>query len=64
MAFNESTPLNLRINPNVKEAPRITAERESRNINNMVGVLIRVYSAQYNINVVNSAQTSSYKGNN
>ncbi len=41
MAPKKTTTLNLRIDPSVKEAARIAAQREHRSVANLVELLIR-----------------------
>lgn len=49
MASAKSTTLTFRIEPGLKEALRIAAEREHRSIANMVEVLIRDYCGRNGI---------------
>ena len=51
MARRKIATLNLRIDPNVKEALRIAAHRDHRSIANMVEILIRKHCAQVDINI-------------
>ncbi len=41
MALSKTATLNLRIDPTIKEAVRIAAERDHRSIANLIEVLIR-----------------------
>jgi hypothetical protein len=43
MATAETITLSLRIDPSVKEALRVLAEKEHRNIGNMIEMIIRDY---------------------
>lgn len=45
MANTKSATLTLRIDPDLKEALRVTAEKEHRSIANMVEVMIMNYCA-------------------
>ena len=49
MARTKTATLNLRIDPEVKRAIRVAAEREHRSVANMVEILIRRHSAQAGI---------------
>lgn len=51
MATTKTTTLTFRIEPSLKEALRMAADREHRSIANMVGVLIRDYCARKGINL-------------
>ncbi|MGL5305908.1 ribbon-helix-helix protein, CopG family [Aeromonas veronii] len=51
MAIVKTATLTFRINPGLKEALRVAAEREHRSISNMVEVLIRDYCEQHNITI-------------
>ena len=49
MAATKTTTLTFRIEPRLKEALRMTADREHRSIANMVEVMIRDYCARTGI---------------
>ena len=49
MAKTKTATLNLRIDPDVKRAIRVAAEREHRSVANMVEILIRRHSAKAGI---------------
>lgn len=49
MVVKKSAALNVRIDPNIKEAVRIAAKRERRSIANMVEVLILNYCEENGI---------------
>ena len=49
MATNKTTTLTFRIEPNIKEALCIAADRDHRSIANMVAVMIREHCARVGI---------------
>ena len=49
MATEKTTTLTFRIEPNIKEALCIAADRDHRSIANMVAVMIREYCARVGI---------------
>ena len=51
MAKTKISTLNLRIEPNLKAAVRVAAEREHRSVANMVEVLIRRHCAESGITI-------------
>ena len=51
MVVKKSAALNVRIDPNIKEAVRIAAKRERRSIANMVEVLILNYCEENGISI-------------
>jgi hypothetical protein len=62
MSFSKSTTLSFRIEPGLKAALRLAAEREHRSISNMVEVLIRNYCEQYGIAIPSVAGETSAQG--
>ncbi len=60
MANTKSATLTLRIDPDLKEALRASAEREHRSIANMVEVMIMNYCA--NQDATNSDVASTKRG--
>ena len=51
MAKSKTATLNLRIDPNVKEAVRVAADREHRSIANLIEVLIRRHCQEQDISI-------------
>ncbi len=51
MIARKTAALNIRIDPNLKEAVRIAAGREHRSIANMVEMLIREHCAKVGISI-------------
>jgi hypothetical protein len=51
MTTVKTTTLTFRINPELKDALRIAADREHRSISNMVEVLIRDYCVHHGISI-------------
>lgn len=51
MPKTKTATLNLRIDPAVKEAIRLAAEKEHRSVANMVEMLIRRHSAEAGIRI-------------
>lgn len=51
MATEKTTTLTFRIEPNIKEALCIAADRDHRSIANMVAVMIREHCARVGISV-------------
>ena len=60
MSKIKTATLNLRIDPNVKEAIRIAANREHRSIANMVEMLIRRHCSDSGIQI--SLQNELFRG--
>lgn len=60
MASTKTATLTFRIDPALKEALRIAAEKEHRSITNMVEVLVRNHCEQHGVLISPSTQT---KGN-
>jgi hypothetical protein len=54
MATTKTTTLTFRIEPNLKEALRMAADREHRSIANMIGVMIRDHCGQNGITIHSS----------
>lgn len=52
----KTATLNLRINPALKEAARIAANREHRSIANLIEVLIRQHCEQAGISIPDQAE--------
>ena len=50
-ANKKEATLNLRIDPNLKEAIRIAALRDNRSITNMIEVLIKRYCSEVGITI-------------
>ncbi len=57
MATTKTTTLTFRIDPLVKEALRLAAEREHRSLANMVEVLIRDYCGRNEIAIPEHRQS-------
>lgn len=55
MAGSKSSTLNLRIDPDLKEALRAAAESEHRSIANMIEVLILDYCTRHAIDIRDQA---------
>jgi hypothetical protein len=51
MVVTKTTTLNLRINPLLKEALKIAAEKEHRSVANMIEVMIRQHCAEKRISI-------------
>ena len=51
MAARKTAALNLRINPDIKEAIRIAAKRDNRSVANMVETLILKHCAEVGISI-------------
>ena len=51
MVGAKTTTLNLRINPLLKEALKIAAEKEHRSVANMIEVMIRQHCAEKRISI-------------
>lgn len=51
MPAQKTATLNLRVNPNIKEAIRIAAKKEHRSIANMIEMLIRNHCEQVGISI-------------
>ena len=51
MVGTKTTTLNLRINPLLKEALKIAAEKEHRSVANMIEVMIRQHCAEKRISI-------------
>ena len=51
MVSTKTTTLNLRINPLLKEALKIAAEKEHRSVANMIEVMIRQHCAEKRISI-------------
>ena len=56
MAPKKTATLNLRIDPVLKEAARIAAEREHRSVANLVEVLIRRHCDELGISIPEQAE--------
>jgi len=54
MATEKITTLTFRLEPNIKDALRIAADREHRSITNMVAVMICDYCARVGIPIQNA----------
>ncbi|MDD2762228.1 MAG: ribbon-helix-helix protein, CopG family [Methylomonas sp.] len=59
MAITKTTTLTFRIDPALKEALRLAAEREHRSLANMVEVLIRDYCGQHGIAIAGQSPNTS-----
>jgi hypothetical protein len=62
MVTKKTAALNIRINPNIKEAVRIAAKNDNRSIANMVEVLIIQHCAKVGIKI--PEQQSLFGDNN
>jgi hypothetical protein len=62
MATVKTATLTFRIDPGLKEALRIAADREHRSIANMIEVLIRDYCEQRDIAIPVSESTENNNG--
>lgn len=62
MATVKTATLTFRIDPGLKEALRIAADREHRSIANMIEVLIRGYCEQHGIVIPPSEETKNNNG--
>ncbi|MDR1934759.1 MAG: ribbon-helix-helix protein, CopG family [Candidatus Accumulibacter sp.] len=62
MVTIKTATLTFRIDPGLKEALRVAADREHRSIANMVEVLIREYCEQRGIAISPSEKTRSKHG--
>ncbi|WP_323003806.1 ribbon-helix-helix domain-containing protein [Denitromonas sp.] len=62
MATSKSATLTFRIEPGLKEALRIAADKEHRSIANMIEVLIRDYCEQRGIAIPLSEETKNNNG--
>ena len=62
VARTKTATLNLRIDPDVKDAIRRAAEREHRSVANMVEMLIRRHSAEAGIPIPDRPDSRSQKG--
>lgn len=62
MATIKTATLTFRIDPGLKEALRIAADREHRSIANMIEVLIRDYCEQRDIAIPVSESTENNNG--
>lgn len=51
MSAQKTATLNLRVDPNIKEAIRIAAKKEHRSIANMVEILIREHCEREGISI-------------
>ncbi len=51
MPAQKTATLNLRVNPDIKEAIRIAAKKEHRSIANMVEILIREHCERAGISI-------------
>ena len=58
MVARKTAALNIRIDPNLKEAVRIAALREHRSIANMVEMLIREHCEKVGISIPEQATLS------
>jgi len=59
MATTKTTTLTFRIDPALKEALRMAAEREHRSLANMVEVLIRDYCGRNGIEIAGQQAVSN-----
>ncbi|ANE55297.1 ribbon-helix-helix protein, CopG family [Methylomonas sp. DH-1] len=59
MATTKTTTLTFRIDPALKDALRLAAEREHRSLANMVEVLIRDYCGQHGIAIASQSPNSN-----
>lgn len=62
MATTKTTTLTFRINPSLKDALRLAAEREHRSLANMVEVLIRDYCVRNGIAISEQADLFTSSG--
>jgi hypothetical protein len=62
MATTKTATLTFRIDPGLKEALRVAAQREHRSIANMVEVLIRDYCEQHGIAVASPKDIENNSG--
>jgi hypothetical protein len=51
MPAKKTATMNLRVDPTIKEAVRIAANREHRSIANMMEILIRQHCKQHGISI-------------
>lgn len=56
MATAKTTTLTFRIEPNLKQALRLAADKEHRSIANMVEVMIREYCARVGVAIATAEQ--------
>lgn len=62
MATIKTSTLTFRIDPKLKDALRLAADREHRSISNMVEVLIRGYCDQHGIAIPSSEEAKNNNG--
>jgi hypothetical protein len=63
MAPKKTATLNLRIDPVLKEAARIAAEKEHRSIANLVELLLRRHCEEEGITIPEQAEMFGDEGN-
>jgi hypothetical protein len=51
MSLKKTTTLNLRVDPSIKEAIKVAANREHRSVANMIEMLIRKHCEQEGISI-------------
>jgi hypothetical protein len=56
MPSKKTTTLNLRVEPSIKEAIQIAAQRDQRSVANMIEVLIRQHCEQVGIVIPDQGQ--------
>ncbi len=56
MPPRKTTTLNLRVEPNIKEAIQMAAQRDQRSVANMIEVLIRQHCEQVGIVIPDQGQ--------
>ena len=59
MSASKTATLNLRIDPRVKEAARLAAQRDHRSIANFIEILIRDHCHEQKISIPDQSNTAS-----